>query len=79
MRRVIILTIAGGAVAAYFAYPHGYLASALAYLLGGMLGALLGLMSYLYSWGQKARTDKALAPSHPTAGNPSSGSSEADL
>lgn len=79
MRRMLVLTMAGGAVAAYFAYPHGFLASALAYLLGGTLCALLGLMSYLYAWGPKERAGKALGRSQHATGNSSSSGSEADL
>ena len=79
MRRMLALTMAGGAVAAYFAHPQGFLASALAYLLGGTLCALLGLMSSLYAWGPKGRTGKALGPTRHAAGNSSSSGRETDL
>lgn len=47
MRRVIVLTIAGGALAAYLAYPYGLLAACLAYLIGGMVFAAMGLVSLM--------------------------------
>lgn len=78
MRRMLVLTIAGGAVAAYFAYPQGFVASALAYLLGGTLCALLGLLGYMYASDPKARSSKTLAPSQ-SAAESSSARSKADL
>jgi len=79
MRRMLVLTIAGGVAAAYLAYPHGFLASALAYLLGGMLCALLGLLSYLYASGRKDQGANVLAPSRRVARSSPPAREEADL
>lgn len=78
MRRMLIVTIAGGAAAAYFAYPYGFLASSLAYVLGGMLFALLGLSSFLIAWRSKKRRDRAPAISRDEARNTSSAYRKAD-
>lgn len=46
MRRMIIVTVLGGAVSAYLAYPHGVLAAVMAYLFGGACFALLAFLSF---------------------------------
>lgn len=50
MHRMIVLTVAGGLLAAYFAYPYGWWAAALAYLVGGAFFAGLGILSYIGPW-----------------------------
>lgn len=79
MRRMFVLTLAGGALASYLASPHGLLAGILAYFLGGTLCGLLGLSGYLYFGGSKERGSEALAPPRGAADHTRSSRSGADF
>lgn len=47
MNWMIIAPMTGGAIAAYFAYPYGFLAACLAFFVGGLVLAALELSRQL--------------------------------
>jgi hypothetical protein len=56
MMSMFVFGVIGGLVAAFFAFPYGWLAAILAYALGG---AVFALLPGIYQWRQELARERA--------------------